>query len=409
MRLQLTGASLALALALAIAASPRTGRADSYLDAHVVYFDETGLNDTLRVRVISPSAEGSVDLGDHLTARAGYSADVVSGATVKVVDVSTSATEFSDTRHSFTGGLTARRDTLSVSGSYTYGFENDYRSHSITVTARTEIAERNSIFELAYSHNWDGVCNEPNRDVQDAARRIALDSSTGCFAEGNASRVESPLSVDSVQLSYTQNLSAILVTQLVATAQLLHGFQSNPYRSVLSSFIAQEHHPEDRARLAVAGRVNLFLPPLRGALRVLVRGYRDTWDVRSTTLEGAYEQTFGPALRLMGRVRYYRQNAAVFYSDDYGLSPQGQYFTGDRDLAAMTSWIVGARLLVHLTPPEDQTRLLSLFHGLDLALKADLFLFDYSIDPNPIYRFTLAGTPVDMRAVVLSATLSMQF
>ena len=72
------------------------------------------------------------------------------------------------------------------------------------------------------------------------------------------------------------------------TAQIQHGFLSNPYRAVVISAggeTAQEHHPDNRARGALALRAKYYVKPLATAFGVDVRAYRDTWDILSQTYE----------------------------------------------------------------------------------------------------------------------------
>jgi hypothetical protein len=175
-----------------------------------------------------------------------------------------------------------------------------------------------------------------------------------------------------VQAAWIQAWTPILSIQTTASAQLLDGFQANPYRAVsIGRAAAQEHHPQNRARyaLGVAGR--LWIKPLSGALQPQLRLYRDTWDLHSWTAELAYEQTLGGGLRLRGRGRYYGQNGAAFYSDDYVLQPRGQYFTGDRELSPMRSLLLGAQL-VWVVPANERGEVLGLLSGLEIVLKADL-------------------------------------
>ncbi|HEY3256568.1 MAG TPA: hypothetical protein VGJ91_21560, partial [Polyangiaceae bacterium] len=63
--------------------------------------------------VVNPSATLAVSPNNWLTLQGGYEADIVSGASESLkggrlssVDIVTSATHFSDTRHALTGGFT---------------------------------------------------------------------------------------------------------------------------------------------------------------------------------------------------------------------------------------------------------------------------------------------------------------
>jgi hypothetical protein len=308
--------------------------------------------------VINPRANLRVSPVEELALRASYDADIVSGASVAVVDAPsadvdaiTSATHLDDFRSVITGALEARSQYGALRGSYSYGFESDYVSHSFLIGARTDLLDRNTTFDLSFGRGFDSVCNVNQPRVQEAVERRRLDSSAGCFDAENTERTALDIDLNTFQGSWTQAWAPVLTTQVTLTAQLVEGFQSNPYRAVwLGRSAAQEHHPDVRFRYAGAVAARLWIQPLSGALQANVRAYRDNWDVRSITAELAYEQSIDGALRIRVRGRYYLQGAAAFFSDDYGLRPRGQYFTGDRELSDMESFLVGAQLVWTLTP-----------------------------------------------------------
>jgi hypothetical protein len=139
----------------------------------------------------------------------------------------------------------------------------------------------------------------------------------------------------------------------------------------------QEHHPRDRARYAVGVGARIWLKPIGGALQLSARGYRDTWAVLAGSAELAYERGLGQLLRVRVRGRYYQQSAAAFFSDDYALDPQGQYFTGDRELSAMRSWLGG--LQIALTPaPSENGKVLRILDSFRFLLKADYLTYNFT-------------------------------
>jgi hypothetical protein len=149
-------------------------------------------------------------------------------------------------------------------------------------------------------------------------------------------------------------------SQVVLTGSLQHGFLENPYRGVVITPTGQdalENHPDNRARGALALRGKYFVKPLEGVATLGARLYRDTWDVLGQTYELELEKYLGPAVRVLARGRYYSQTGALFYSNDYTggeplHGPRGQYWTGDRELSPLSSFMVGGRALLafHGTP-----------------------------------------------------------
>jgi len=335
----------------------------------------------LESQIIDPSLVIRGDIKDVATIRAGWSADVVSGASVAVVDapgsadVVTSATRLTDFRNTVTGAFGLRGERTSIEGEYTYGHESDYRSHGFRLTAAAELFERNTRFELSYGRGFDRVCNLAQPRAQEAVDRQRLPSSDGCFSD-DETREERKLDLQTFQGAWTQAWTPIFATQLTLTAQVLNGYQGNPYRAVwLGNAAAQENHPENRARFAGGLVLRLWLPPFNGALHLSGRVYRDTWDVFSVTGELAYEQRIVEGLRVRVRGRYYNQTGAAFYSDDYELFPRGQYFTGDRELSPMSSWVVGARLRYDIPPSDEGT--VGPFSGFEVVVKFDYIKYDF--------------------------------
>lgn len=414
----LAGAVVAGLLALAPPARAQVAQVDT---AHTLYHEApTRTNMT----VYTPGVDVGVSPADWMTIRGGYEADVVSGASVATkagpayqsvnpgADVITTAS-VRDVRSSPRGGITLRKGDVAYTAQYTYGTENDYRSHSIFVGARTEAYEHNTQFEISYARNFDLVCDRVQAVNATPPRFRALEDSKGCFTGGDL-RTRHTLSIDGLQASWTQAWTPVFATQLVYTAQLLDGFQSNPYRSIIigQGLKAQEHHPDVRARQALALRLNLFVRPLKLAVRVTGRIYRDTWDVTSGTGELEAERYLTEGLRVAGRGRFYKQTGALFWSDDYTggeppLGPKGQYFTGDRELSPFWSLGLGLRVTYAIVPapkPEGgRARLLGLFTNAKIGASADAIQFSYD-------EYTLAGTPItNARAYILGLTAGGAF
>lgn len=429
MRLQLSApplrrrarlAARSLGCALAVAASLAAPRAVAQVvvvdTAHTLYHESpTRTNMT----VYTPGVSATVNPASWIAARAGYEADIVSGASVAVkagpayqnvnpgVDVVTTAS-VSDLRHSPRGGVTVRKGDVSYSADYTYSTEHDYKSHSIFVAAKTDAYEHDTQLEISYARNFDLVCDRVQAVNDQPPRFRALEDSGGCFSGSNPLRTRRTLAIDGLQGAWTQAWTPVFATQLAYTAQILNGFQSNPYRSVIlaQGVKAQEHHPDNRFRHAVTARVNLYLRPIKLALRFTGRAYHDTWDVTSGTGEVEAERYLFEGFRVAARGRYYRQGAALFWSDDYTggappLGPKGQYWTGDRELSPFSSYGLGLRVTYGIEATKG--RLLGLMTGLKLGASADAIQFDYD-------EYTLGGTPItNARAYILGVNVSASF
>ena len=400
--MQLSGRCLLLAAS--VLAFGGTAEAQSRFDLTGTFFHESG--GPLKMTVITPSAGLTLDTGD-VAVSAGYEADIVSGASVAVVDAPaadvdaiSSATQLDDFRHTGSGSVTLRGEMTSMTVGYSYGVESDYKSHGFTLSGRAEMFERNTAFELAYARGIDRVCNVQQPRNAEAVDRRRMDDSDGCFEAGVDDRETLDLDLHTFQASWTQAWTPVLTTQLSGTMQLLDGYQGNPYRAVwLGRTAAQEHHPEIRARYAVGLGTRLWIKPLDGALILHLRGYRDTWGIESLTGELGYEQTILQDVRLRVRGRYYDQTGAVFYSDDYAFQPAGQYFTGDRELSPMSSITVGGRIAFDV-PPDEQGDVLGFLTEFRLIGKADYIMHTFDE-----FHYGRADVPND-NAIV--ATLGLE-
>jgi hypothetical protein len=359
--------------------------AEDRVDTTITWFQERraqAAGDKKSLDVYHPQLDLGIDLGEWFSLSAGYEADIVSGATESLyaastngVDVVSSATTFDDTRQVGKAGLafTGRRSRLF--GGYSYGFERDYKSHSVTVGASIDLPGKNTTFAVTYTHNFDKVCDLDNGDATPLERRT-LSGANACFVDGDAdaTTLTHAVSIDTTEASLTQNLSPTAVLQLGLNGQVIDGFQSNPYRAVrVAGVDAQESSPFVRGRLALFARLRLAFPRAHGALGVDLRGYSDTWGVDSGTVEMSYHQYLGQKILFRLRARAYQQTKAVFFEDaiDYAnFGATGAFFTGDRELSPLRNELVGAKMS-YLAVADDAGLVWGLFDEIDFHLRAE--------------------------------------
>ncbi|HMJ51024.1 MAG TPA: DUF3570 domain-containing protein [Polyangiaceae bacterium] len=385
------------------------------VDSRVTLFHEPAKGSSMTV--YTPSTDLTVRPWDFLAVTGGWEADIVSGASERVKtgplsragpDAITGAS-VNDVRHIGRGSVTVRRDATQLRAGGSVSVENDYKSNAVHASARTDLFQHSSQLEIAYARNWDTVCDLAHAPNTDATLRQPLDNSTGCFQPNSATRSEAPIRTDALQLTWSQAWTPVLTTQVVYTGQLQAGLLSDPYRAVSlspSGQYAQEHHPENRARQAIALRGAYYVRPLKGAVRAGVRGYRDTWHIMSGTFELEGEKYIFPWLRLRVTGRYYRQTAALFWSDDYTggepqYGPRGQYWSGDREVSPFSSYLAGARAVG--TWAAGERRIVGIFEGLQAGLGFDVLFYGYS-------DFTLGGRkPSDTTAYIGSLSFTALF
>ena len=355
-----------------------------------------------QLTVINPSAKLNVAPSDWLSFQGNYEADIVSGASESLkggrlsnVDIVTSATKFSDTRHAVTGGFTVTRAATHLSGSYTYGTEHDYRSNGFAVSAGTDFLQKNTQLELSYGRGFDQVCTTAYTAADAPSSRLALDNSKGCFTS-DKKRAARDISLNNFQVGWTQTWSPQFATQLVLSAALQHGFLGNPYRSVVIASAgdqALENHPDNRGRGALGLRGKYYARGLQTAFTAGARLYRDTWAIFGQTYELDAERYMLPWLRVLVRGRYYTQTGALFWSDDYtggepASGPRGQYWSGDRELSPLSSYLVGGRVIAAREGGRPGSRIAGLFLSCNASLGFDLL-------KTNLHDFTLGGRKPD--------------
>ena len=392
-------AFLGTALGILLGAAPLRAQVVSVDTTHGIYYEQPFRT---KMFVYTPSVTLTANPTDWLSVSGGWEADVVSGASVKsksgaaykatqpAADVITTASVH-DLRNVGLGNVTFKKDNTTFGGGYAYSTENDYRSHSFNATARTELFEHNTQLQIDYAHNFDTVCDTVQTPNATPVLRSGLINSTGCFTD-LATRTTRPLQIDNLQGSWSQAWTPVFQTQLLYTVQIVNGFQSNPYRVIVlgQGIQAQEHHPDNRTRHSVTLRGNVFLKPLKAALRLGVRGYLDTWNVLSGTAEADFEKYLGEHFRVGLRGRFYKQTGALFWSDDYTggdapMGPKGQYFTGDRELSPFFSVLGG--LNFSYSAVATTGKVLGFMNDFKAVVSINMMQFEYA-------EYTLGGDTV---------------
>ncbi len=401
----------AIACALCVLAAPALAEPSVAASTGVQLFVEPAASE--RLYVVSPSVHATATL-PFIEVEAGWSADVVTGATARTygsgTDVVTSATHMSDTRNQALLGVRVplHKIPLTLEVGYRYSTESDYHSNMIRLGATLALRPIDAQLTVRWAHDFDRVCDLDNGTLLPLQRQ-PLGTSTGCFVGGHG-LVQKSLDIDGVELVYQQVLTARVRVGINGFYAHLAGFQSNPYRRVAldqGQIFAQESHPavRDRGSLGLSLR---WAPgtETRGALGADLHLYADTWAIRSLALELAWdEQQRADRLRWRIHARYYQQSAAFFYRDagwreSYERAgPVGQYFTGDRQNAPLADLTVGASLHGQLFVRER--RVVRFLRRVDLSVALDAIKV-FALSPDPPNRARTQGV-VD--ALVATATI----
>jgi hypothetical protein len=376
-------------LLLVVAATGGPAHATVEASSNVTIFREA--SPTTPVQVVHPQVDVAADLGRWAAVNAGYEVDIVSGATPRAygsavetsagVDAVSGATHFDDQRQQARAGLGVNTPLVGLTAGYSYGWEKDYRSHTVSASARGDFLDRNFTYGLAYTRNFDSVCDQNNQNAQGPLDLLPLATSDNCFKVGAQDVVERKVATHTFEPSLVWTATPRLLLQGGGTLQVIDGFQSSPYRAVFvgnQGRAPQEHVPTLRQRYALFGRARLAVPELRGAVAALTRAYRDTWDVRAITAEVEILKYLGPAVIVGVHGRYHAQSGAIFFrtATEYRtLGPVGQYWTGDRELSPLQTGLAGLTL-AYLKRPQSK----AWFEEFELNVKFDVM--KYRNTPN---------------------------
>jgi hypothetical protein len=223
--------------------------------------------------------------------------------------------------------------------------------------------------------------------------------------------------------SYALGVSQILTKNLIAGLNLEvitdDGYLANPYRSIRyldpsnakGYSLASQVYPNTRTSTALQGQAKYYLP-WRAAVTGSYRYFNDTWGISANTYELDYTHPLANIWILEGRLRYYSQGHATFYSDLFPYADSQNFMARDQDLASSENTTIGAKVTYAFLPDgwkmfKRGTATLDIsrinFHYLDFRDIRDFGVSSvppYQPGNEPLYHFT---------ATVMQLYMSMFF
>ncbi len=140
----------------------------------------------------------------------------------------------------------------------------------------------------------------------------------------------------------TQILSPRWIMSANAEALSDDGFLGSPYRIArVFGAAVPERTPTTRSARALKFRLLGDLGA-RDAIHLDYRYYADTWDIKAHTGEAGYSRHFGSQWLADATVRTYKQDRALFYSDN--AQTETTYVSRNRQLSTFNSVGLGAKL-----------------------------------------------------------------
>jgi hypothetical protein len=319
---------------------------------------------------------------ENFAVEANYFVDKVSGASV---DVLSQASQIKDERKQKSGTVEYMHDKTTYSLSFINSTERDYISNTTHFSLSQDMFGDLTTITMGWSRTRDSVGE--NDGTAFDPRVVWL---------GHAESQD-----------YNIGLSQILTKNLIGGVSLEvitdDGYLANPYRSVRyldptnskGYSLASQIYPDTRTSTAVQVQAKYYLP-WRAAVTGSYRYFDDTWSIRGNTYELDYTHPIGNIWILEGRLRYYKQGHASFYSDLFPFAGSQNFEGRDQDLAAQDNLTMGAKATYAFLPSGwkmfkrgtvtlDISRIT--FHYLDFTDIKDYGEPAYLPGDEPLYHF----------------------
>ncbi len=252
--------------------------------------------------------------------------DAITAASRPISGTGSAYQEFTKIRNEAQGGVSWK----GIEGGYYVSQEEDYFAQQLSAGA-TRVLPGDVTLSAGASYGWDKI--EPLADDDGAT-----EASEKTTAHAN--------------VVVTHAFTPTTEVQAGVEMTNVEGLQHNPYRNVyVAGAGVPERHPESRSRRAAFLKLSQYLMN-RSSVRISSMLYEDDWGVSSHTLNVALHQYVTNPVTVRYRYRWYTQNAADFYREEY-TEPNGVdgYQTGDYRLSSFSAHLLGARVAWQLGRP----------------------------------------------------------
>jgi hypothetical protein len=311
-----------------------------------------------------------------------YFVDKVSGASI---DVLSQASQIRDERIQKSATVEFVHDKTTYNATYQTSVERDYRSDTSSVSLKQDMFGDLTTLSLAFANTVDKIGENNGTAFVPVITWLGHASSR----------------------SYDIDLSQILTKNLIGGVNFNvitdQGYLANPYRSIRyldagtpkGYSLGSQVYPDTRTSTAIQGEAKYFLP-YRAAITGSFRYFRDTWSIVGKTFELDYTHPISNVWILEGRLRYYTQNHADFYSDLFDFADEYRFEGRDQDLAAQDNYTIGAKatyaflpngwkIFKRATVTLDASRIT--FHYKDFRNIKYFGLPQYEPGAEPLYQF----------------------
>ncbi|WP_353375500.1 DUF3570 domain-containing protein [Microbulbifer sp. SSSA007] len=306
------------------------------------------------VTIDGPSVLIRKNIGNNVSFSANYYVDMISGASI---DVEATASEYTERRDQYSLGVDYLVDKTTINFGYTNSSESDYEAQTVGFGISQGFFGDLSTIDLRVSYGSDEVFRNDDEYFSDEAqhRRYGV--------------------------SWNQILTQKLIAELSVETVTDEGYLNNPYRTVrfLDPTVSQgfsyqpENYPRTRNSDAAAIRLKYRLP-YRASIKGEYRRYADSWGITADNVEFRYTHPLEEQDEwiLEGKIRYYQQTSADFYSDLFPYSNATNFRARDKELSNYTTLALGVGVSYELP---QRWSLLNRRNTINLYW--DHILFDY--------------------------------
>ena len=267
------------------------------------------------VRVTGPALLVRKNVADKVSVSGSYYADTVSSASIDVV---TTASPFKEKRTEYGAGIDYLYNDSLMRLSVSKSNEPDYIADTLSMNFSQDVFGGMTTVSMGYSRGKDTVRDVSNASFSDYVNRYQY------------------------RLGASQILTQTLRVSLDYEAITDEGYLNSPYRTArIFGAGVPERYPRTRDSQAVVLRALKYLLP-GSSVRLEYRYFWDTWDIAANTAEAAYSTYASTPWLVELRYRYYSQNNASFYSDNFTQSQN--YMARDKELSTFKSHAIGGKL-----------------------------------------------------------------
>jgi hypothetical protein len=269
------------------------------------------------VTIQGPSLLVRKQFAQKFSASANYYVDKVSSASI---DVITTASPYTEERTQYSLGLDYLHDRWTMNLGFTNSEENDYTAETFSFAISQDVFGDLTTISLGYSLGNDIVRRRGDDTFQDDVQR------------------------QNYRLGLSQILTKNLLLGLSFETVTDEGFLNNPYRQIRyvdtgspqGYSYEREIYPRTRTSDAGAVRLRYYLP-YRAAVHAEYRQYSDTWQIKADTFELGYTHPLETGWTIEGKLRFYSQDKAEFYSDLFAASQFQNFMARDKELSTFAS------------------------------------------------------------------------